>query len=208
MRKFAVIILSLIMTAVLLSGCAQSEDTSSNGDNHITVYLWEDILFDEFENYVEEQCPDVEVEFIVGNNNVFLYDYLEKHGDLPDIIITRRFSAADAKRLSPYLIDMSSYDVVSSFYPYALQYYTNADGQIQWLPICGIPETMFVNKTLFDQYGISIPENYEQLVEACDKLESNGIKPFAKAFHGEMRRKVQKMRFCLMINSGQAFSVR
>lgn len=45
-------------------------------------YLWETTLFDEFQAYVKQQCSDVEIEFIVGNNNVFLYDYLEKHGKI------------------------------------------------------------------------------------------------------------------------------
>lgn len=95
-----------------------------------------------------------------------------------DIITTRRFSAADAKNLSPYLMDLGSYDVVSSFYPYALQYYTNTDGEIQWLPVCGIPETMIVNKTLFDQYGIDIPEDYEEFVQTCAELKDKGLKPY------------------------------
>ena len=96
----------------------------------------------EFASYVKEQCPDVEVEFISGNNNVFLYDYLEKHGELPDIITTRRFSSVDAKNLCSYLLDLSAFDVVSEFYPYALQNYIECFGGVHWLPVCGIPEIM------------------------------------------------------------------
>ena len=93
------------------------------------------------------------------------------------IISVRRFSGTDSKELQPYLLDLSSYDIVSKYYSYALQYYFNKDQSINWLPICGIPQTMIANKTLFDQYGIALPTNYEEYVEACQKFNDLGIKP-------------------------------
>ena len=79
-----------------------------------------------------------------------LYNYLEEHDSLPDILTIRRFSAADARRLRPFLLDLSAYDIVSDYYPYALQYYTDTDGKIQWLPVCGIPETIIADQTLIE----------------------------------------------------------
>ena len=80
----------------------------------------------------------------------------------------------DAQNLCFYLLDLSSYDVVSEFYPYALQYYTESSGCVHWLPVCGIPEAMIVNKTLLDKYDIAIPENYAEFADACAKLQENG----------------------------------
>lgn len=185
MKKIGVILLCIAMLITTLSGCGTTNgkpetENNQNADNHLTVYLWDSSLMGEFASYVKEQCPDVDVEFISGNNNVFLYDYLEKHGELPDIITTRRFSSADAQKLCDYLLDFSAYDVVSNFYPYALQYYSENSGSVHWLPVCGIPETMIVNKTLLDQYGIAIPESYAEFADACAKLQENGIKPFVR----------------------------
>ncbi len=181
-RKIWMVPLCAAVLLTTLGGCGVSNEKQAESTQEaepLTVYLWETTLFDEFTAYVKEQCPELNIEFIAGNNNVFLYDYLEKHGELPDIITTRRFSAADAKNLSPYLMDLGAYDVVSSFYPYILQYYTNTEGEIQWLPVCGIPETMIVNKTLLDEYGIDIPENYDEFTQACAELKSQGVKPYA-----------------------------
>ena len=185
MKKIWVILLCIAMLITTLSGCGTTNgkpetENNQNTDNHLSVYLWDSSLMGEFAAYVKEQCPDVDVEFIAGNNNVFLYDYLEKHGELPDIITTRRFSGVDAQKLCDYLLDFSAYDVVSNFYPYVLQYYTESSGGIHWLPVCGIPETMIVNKTLFDKYGIAIPESYAEFADACAKLQENGIKPFVR----------------------------
>lgn len=181
--KISALLLCVAMFMTMLTGCGssgsdQASQKSQEANNHITVYLWETRLFDEFESYVKEQCPGVEIEFIAGNNNIALYEYLAEHGELPDIITTRRFSQADARELRPYLMDFSTYDVLSSYYPYAMQYYTDTDGGIYWLPICGIPETMIANKTLFDKYGIAIPENYKQFADACKKLQNHGVKPY------------------------------
>lgn len=190
MRKIGAILLCIAMLMVTLSGCGASggkQETATNpkADNHLTVYLWDSSLMGEFASYVKQQCPDVDVEFLAGNNNVFLYDYLEKHGELPDIITTRRFSSADAKKLCDYLVDFSAYDVVSEFYPYVLQYYAESSGAVHWLPVCGIPETMIVNKTLFDKYGIAIPESYTEFADACAKLQENGIKPFVRDWEAD-----------------------
>ena len=78
MKKFGVILLCIAMLITTLSGCGSTggkQETQNNqsADNHLTVYLWDSSLMGEFAAYVKQQCPDVEVEFISGNNNVFLY---------------------------------------------------------------------------------------------------------------------------------------
>jgi len=180
-KKIMSMLLAGVLTVTMLSGCGSTATKTSDtktSDDTITVYLWNPSLVTTLGNYIQEQYPDMNVELIGGNNNVFLYNYLAEHGELPDIITTRRFSEYDAKSLQPYLMDLSGYDVVSSFYPYALQYYTNPDGTIQWLPVCGIAETMIANKTIFDKYGIEIPENYTEFAEACATLQENNVKPY------------------------------
>ena len=168
----------LVATAVL-SGCGQSKKEVSKNDDHLTVYLWENRLMKNIAPYIHEQFPDQDIEFIIGNNDTDLYSYFKEHDELPDIITVRRFSGTDAQDLQPYLMDFASYDVVSKYYSYAVQYYKNEEDEIQWLPICGIPQTIIANKTLFDQYGVKIPENYEEYVQACQQFYDNGIKPYS-----------------------------
>ena len=144
------VLLGVFLTTTVLSGCGQSKKEVSQKDNHLTVYLWENRLMKNIAPYIQKQFPDQDIEFITGNNDTDLYSYFEEHGELPDIITVRRFSGADAQDLQPYLMDFCSYDVVSKYYSYALQYYKNSEDEIQWLPICGIPQTLIANKTLFD----------------------------------------------------------
>lgn len=165
----------LLAFSIILSGCTKAD--TKKDDHHLTVFLWESKLLKNLAPYIRSQLPDMDIEFISGNNNTDLYEYYQEHGELPDIISVRRFSGTDSKELQPYLLDLSSYDIVSKYYSYALQYYYNKNQSINWLPICGIPQTMIANKTLFDQYGIALPTNYEEYVEACQKFNDLGIKP-------------------------------
>ena len=84
-----------------------------------------------------------------------------------------------AQDLQPYLMDFASYDVVSKYYSYAVEYYKDTDDEIQWLPICALPQTIIANKTLFEQYGIKVPENYEEYVQVCQQFYDKGIKPYS-----------------------------
>ena len=172
----------ILAAGTVLTACGQDNGTvSQSGEEKasgpLRVYFWETPLIRNVASYIREQLPGKDIEFITGNNNASLYSYLNDHGDLPDIITIRKFSAVDAKDLRPYLLDLSSYDVVSDYYPYALQYYKNADTSIQWLPVCGIPETLLVNKTLLDQYGLTLPESYADYAQLCADLAANGVKP-------------------------------
>ena len=169
----------VLLAITVLSGCGQSQKAVSKNDDHLTVYLWENRLMKNIVPYIHEQFPDQDIEFITGNNDTDLYSYFEEHGELPDIITVRRFSGKDAQDLESYLMDFASYDVVSRYYSYALQYYKNSKNEIQWLPICGIPQTIIANKTLFEQYGIKIPKNYKEYAQACQQFYDNGIKPYS-----------------------------
>ena len=179
-KHYLIALLSgVLVAATVLSGCGQSKKAVSKNDDHLTVYLWENRLMKNIVPYIHEQFPDQDIEFITGNNDTDLYRYFEEHGELPDIITVRRFSGKDAQDLEPYLMDFASYDVVSRYYSYALQYYKNSKNEIQWLPICGMPQTIIANKTLFEQYGIKIPKNYKEYAQACQQFYDNGIKPYS-----------------------------
>lgn len=57
----------------------------------ITVYLWSTKLYEKYAPYIQEQLPDINVEFVVGNNDLDFYRFLNENGGLPDIITCCRF---------------------------------------------------------------------------------------------------------------------
>ena len=75
----------MVMILSLLSGCggksAEKEDAET-----ITVYLWSTSLYEKYAPYIQEQLPDINIEFVVGNNDLDFYRFLNENGGLPDII--------------------------------------------------------------------------------------------------------------------------
>ena len=121
----AALVSGVLLVIGILAGCGQSKK-----DDHLTVYLWENRLMKNIAPYIHEQFPDQDIEFIIGNNDTDLYSYFKEHGELPDIMTVRRFSGTDAQDLQPYLMDFASYDVVSKYYSYAVEYYKDTDNEI------------------------------------------------------------------------------
>ncbi len=179
--------LALTMPTVLgacssTSGNAEGASSSASAGEQaaaLKVYLWDTNLVRDLAPYIHEQLPDKNIEFIAGNNDVDLYNYLLEHGELPDVMTVRRFAGTEARALRPYLLDFDSYDVVSEFSSYSLQYYRSDNGETNWLPVCGIPQTIIANKTLFEENDLQLPESYDEYAQVCQALNEKGIKPYA-----------------------------
>lgn len=54
-----------------------------------------------------------------------------------------------------------------------------ADGKVYALPMTGFYEGLFVNKELFDQFGLELPTNWDNLLKAVEVFNENGVTPFA-----------------------------
>ena len=89
-KHYLIALLSgVLVAATVLSGCGHSQKAVSKNDDHLTVYLWENRLIKNIAPYIQEQFPDQDIEYIIGNNDTDLYSYFEEHGELPDILTVR-----------------------------------------------------------------------------------------------------------------------
>lgn len=79
-------------------------------------------------------------------------------------------------------MDLSTTEQAGAVYASYLENFTNSDGSVNWLPLCGEVDGLVVNKALFDQYNISLPTDYESFVSACQAFEKVGIRGFVADF--------------------------
>ena len=176
-NKLLAVFLVMATVLSLLAGCggkrAEKEDAET-----ITVYLWSTSLYEAYAPYIQEQLPDINVEFVVGNNDLDFYRFLEKNGGLPDIITCCRFSLHDASPLKDSLMDLSTTNVAGAVYNTYLNNFMNEDGSVNWLPVCADAHGFVVNKDLFETYDIPLPTDYESFVSACQAFEKAGIRGF------------------------------
>ena len=111
-KKRAVAALLIAVMAMSLIGCGSQDKASEK--NHISVYLWSSVLLAEYAPYIQSQLPDLELEFVVGNNDLDYYTFMAQNDALPDIITNRRFSLHDAAELQNQLMDLSNTDTAAS----------------------------------------------------------------------------------------------
>lgn len=172
---------ALVIGLSVLTGCGTktAENVEKQEDAQtIQVYLWTNNLYETYAPYIQSQLPDVNIEFIVGNNDLDFYKFLQENGGLPDIITCCRFSLHDAAPLKDSLMNLALTNEAGAVYNTYLNSFKNEDGSVNWLPVCADAHGFVVNRGLFEQYGIPLPTDYESFVSACQAFEKVGIRGF------------------------------
>ena len=175
------VLMALAMAVSLLTGCGTktAENVEKQEDAQtIQVYLWTNNLYETYAPYIQSQLPDVNIEFIVGNNDLDFYKFLQENGGLPDIITCCRFSLHDAAPLKDSLMNLALTNEAGAVYNTYLNSFKNEDGSVNWLPVCADAHGFVVNRGLFEQYGIPLPTDYESFISACQAFEKVGIRGF------------------------------
>ena len=172
---------ALVIGLSVLTGCGTktAENVEKQEDAQtIQVYLWTNNLYETYAPYIQSQLPDVNIEFIVGNNDLDFYKFLQENGGLPDIITCCRFSLHDAAPLKDSLMNLALTNEAGAVYNTYLNSFKNEDGSVNWLPVCADAHGFVVNRSLFEQYGIPLPTDYASFAAACQAFEKVGIRGF------------------------------
>ena len=181
LRRLVSVLAALVMAVSLLAGCGTktAEQVQAQEDAQtIQVYLWSTSLYETYAPYVQSQLPDVNIEFIVGNNDLDFYKFLQENSGLPDIITCCRFSLHDAAPLKDSLMNLAMTNEAGAVYNTYLNSFKNEDGSVNWLPVCADAHGFVVNRSLFEQYGIPLPTDSESFAAACQAFEKVGIRGF------------------------------
>ena len=179
--KVFALLAAMALGVSLLSGCAgrSTESLQKREDAEtIQVYLWTAKLYEKYAPYVQAQLPDVNIEFIVGNNDLDFYKFLQQNGGLPDIITCCRFSLHDAAPLKDSLMNLATTNEAGAIYNIYLNSFKNEDGSVNWLPVCPDAHGFVANRDLFAQYDIPLPNDYAGFVAACKAFEEVGIRGY------------------------------
>ena len=181
LRRLFSVLMALVMAVSMLTGCgtknAESVEKKEDAQT-IQVYLWTNSLYETYAPYIQSQLPDVNIEFIVGNNDLDFYKFLQENGGLPDIITSCRFSLHDAAPLKDSLMNLALTNEAGAVYNTYLNSFKNEDSSVNWLPVCADAHGFVVNRSLFEQYDIPLPTDYESFVSACQAFEKAGIRGF------------------------------
>lgn len=177
-KRFLALFLSL-MTLLTFAGCLGTPESESE-KTEITMYLWDKSMTKTLTPWLEKQFPEYKLTFVIGYNTMDYYTDLTARGEpMPDVITCRRFSINDAVHLSDQLLDLSSTEVVGTFYNSYIENNREEDGGIRWLPMCAEVDGYIANLDLFEQYDIPVPTDYAGFKDALTAFEEAGVRGFA-----------------------------
>ncbi|MGN0466963.1 MAG: extracellular solute-binding protein [Lachnospiraceae bacterium] len=185
MKKMLSFLLIWAMSISLLAGCESKKVEKSKGKEKVVVALWGNQMLEGYTQYLCDKFPDVDFKFELATNSTDYYRFRQDHEDLPDILTVRRFSLKDAVLLKDYLYDLGDTELASTYYRTYLDNYTYNDGTVNWLPACAEVDSFIINETLFEEYNIPIPTDYDSFIAACEAFEKVGIKGYVSDFDSD-----------------------
>ena len=189
MKGFSRIISSAAASAMLMQcGCAQSQViTSQKEQTEITLSWWGNDARNEYTlqavELFQQKYPDIKVKC----------SYSEWSGyEARSRIRMVSDTEADVMQinvgwLSEYSADGSGYydlskvsDIIdlTSFPENTLKYGTQ-NGVLNAIPIAMNTETIYINKTVYDKYGLDIPKTWDDIFSAAEVLSKDGIYPLS-----------------------------
>ena len=204
-KKLWAAILSAAMTATLLTGCGGGTDTVGNeqasGENasaesgevqEITWMFWDDLTATEdliskgYGDVVDRFNKDYEGQYHVTVVTTNLEEYYPKlnalvaSNETPDVFIvspgpnlTDYVEPGVAAPLDDYLADGWK----ESFTSDAVFSQMTYDGKIYAVPLNIAAACAFYNTEMFDAAGVEVPKTWDEMLDACEKLEAAGYTP-------------------------------
>lgn len=213
-KKLLAAILTVSMTATLLTGCgsgtdsgagtapagssteaeAGAESTEGSGEvQEITWMFWDDLVATEdliskgYSDVIDRFNADYEGQYHVTAITTNLEEYYPKlnalvaSNETPDVFIvspgpnlTTYVDPGVAAPLDDYLAADGWKDSFSSDAVFSQMTY---DGKIYAVPLNIAAACAFYNTEMFEKAGVEVPKTWDEMLDACEKLEAAGYTP-------------------------------
>ncbi|SHI78804.1 ABC transporter substrate-binding protein [Pseudobutyrivibrio xylanivorans] len=203
-KKLLATLMSAMMIASVFTGCGASggssdsasssgSDGSADGVQEITWMFWDDLDATQdlislgYKENVERFNKDYEGKYHVNVVTTNLEEYYDKlnalvaAGETPDVFIvspgpqlTDYVAPGIAAPLDDYLAQDGWKDTFTSDAVFTQQTY---DGKIYAVPLNTAAACCFYNTEMFEKAGVEVPKNWDEMLDACEKLQSAGFTP-------------------------------
>lgn len=178
-KKFNLLMITLVTVMLLLTGCSQKSDDSSNSSNtgeHEALTMM--TFTNNYKNFVEalnKVYPEINIEFVSynGSNSTEYGTALLKAGDITDIYATN-MPPTDTSLIADNFYDLSGQEFITSIRSTLLNDVT-IDGAVYMIPTNVGFYGCYYNKTLFEKMGWEVPNSLEELEALLPQIEAAGV---------------------------------
>ena len=172
-------LLGPLMIGSALAGCAEA-----GGPETVRFFLSKPEAIPYFNELISEyNSSQNDVEVVLDSSSNLQAGFLR--GNPPDLGLLNynmemaRFMERGA--LSD-LSDMPEADRILPEVQELVDQYATYPGRTSVLPYSVMAASVIYNKDIFAQQGVEVPQTYDELIAACDKLTAAGITPFYGTF--------------------------
>ncbi len=160
--------LSLLLMVTLLLGCLAGCGAKKEEDDTLTICCGSKNMA-LIARVIQDKFPDMKLDiqyYAGGDTTNFLRNELI-HGNGSDIFVfSSKIENALAKE---WLLDLSGYNFMGNLDSSMLNMF-DVDGKIYQMSTAVNTRLFLYNKTLFDQNGWKVPENFDELVDVCRQI--------------------------------------
>lgn len=194
MRMKKKLLAGFLCSVVIAMGVTPSSAIASNSEEVIRVMAngmatdaYTATMIEMAEEYSAANPYGVTFEFEMYSNDEYKTKLttLMAANNVPDMFFTWELGylqpfveSGKVLSIQPYLDEDEEWK--NSFKEGVLDY-TTYDGECYAIPTQIAYCTMFYNQDMFDEYGISVPQTYDEFCSVCETLKENGVTPMALA---------------------------
>ncbi len=165
-KKVIALALLLCVFTTMFAGCTGFYKASD--DNTLSITMWAS-ADPKIMDALRTEFPDInfDVHGYAGSNSSLYLKELLQRGKAGDIFFyTTFYNDSDAPK---YLVDLSGYPFLTN-YDKGILSRLDVDGAIYQVPSSITVRYVVVNKTLFEEKGWKIPENFDETVAVCRQI--------------------------------------
>ena len=188
MSKSKIVLLSALVSCALLSGCKEEKKTVAIEFMHSSVEQERQAVISRLIDRFQQENPDITVKQVPVEEDAFNTKIitLARTGALPEVIETSHDYAKVMDK--EQLVDRKAIgDVIAAvgeqnFYDGVLRIVRTEDGTA-WngVPISAWLQGVWYKKDVLESVGLSEPQNWQQLLEAAQKLSDPAQKKYGIA---------------------------
>ncbi len=181
MKKLISVLLVISVLMCCFAGCDTNKQEQTDEQNTLTLLIPNEKLPD-FIKEIQKKFPEInfEIEHYVGDNGSAYLSERIIHGEASDLIYYSVFTSLE-EHTSQFL-DLSDTTIPGTLKSDILSL-LDVNGAIYQIP--GPLETRCIayNKTMFEEYGWAVPNNFDELVELCKQIrkEAPGVTPIVSS---------------------------
>jgi raffinose/stachyose/melibiose transport system substrate-binding protein len=183
MKKFFSVTLVLLMVTGLIAGCVGGSNADDSGEKKITVFMTvgeeplKQLLREIGKEFEKKYHTQVEFQF-PGNDYENILKVKMAANDLPDVFDTHGWAKI---RYGKYLADLRGEPWASKLTDTIRPVLTDENGKVYALPLNEAKDGIAYNADLLKQYGIALPQTFDQLMAAADQIKKKSkgqVMPF------------------------------